>query len=80
MKIKKEKKTPMESLKVHSHKVKLMAKRDEVNFVESIVDRTRERSIPTNWNPAVMHLNPTAGMFIEEGILQDNLRKIQGLK
>lgn len=80
MKIQKEKKTPMESLKVHSHKVKLMAKRDEVNYVEDIVDRTRERSIPTTWNPAVVYLNPTAGMFLEEGILQDNLRKIQGLK
>ena len=69
----------MESLKVQSHKIKLTAKRDEINFVESIVDKTRERSIPTNWNPAVMFLNPLGGNFIEESVLQENLRKIQGL-
>lgn len=74
-----EKKSAMESLKVHHHKIKLAAKRDEVNFVEDILDKTRERTIPIKWNAAIMNLNPLGGNFIEEGILQENLRKIQGL-
>lgn len=79
-KIGREKKTPMESLKVQHYKIKLGAKRDEVNFVEDILDKTRERTIPVKWNVAIMNLNPLGGNLIEEGILQENLRKIQGYK
>ena len=75
-----EKKSAIESLKVHKHKVKLAAKRDEVNFVESILDNTRTLSIPTKWNPAIVNLNPAGKHFLEEAILQNNLRKIQGFK
>lgn len=79
-KVGREKKTPMESLKVQHYKIKLGAKRDEVNFVESILDRTTVRTIPTKWNPAIISLNTSGENFIEEAILEKNLRKIQGLK
>ena len=70
----------MESLKVQQYKIKLSAKRDEINFVEEILDKTTVRTIPVKWNAAIMNLNPFGGNFFEEGILQENLRKIQGFK